>query len=297
MAPGPVVDALHALMTTWTRPDGEELTTGLDVHRCAKELSAGFYYHWIWPRGESEDVRAKWLSVRKEWHREMREKLKQSREFMDSPLLLVRAAIRWHDGYTHIDKVTHERSEFPPHSKNGPQPTWDSQVWPEWKAVRDTAKPETEGVWIDDWLARDAADWVLSGPGGICWYEHYVFGRRVAELARAPLFGAGNEASLGLLGEDGTRSIVASIRAHGTGKNLQMFARNLMGNMLSDAAAFEQLLGRTHRQGQLADEVTVEVYRHVPVVIEALSKARMLAEYIESTMGGSQKLLRATYLF
>ncbi len=299
-APVAVHAALAALMGTWQRPDGEELITGLDVHRCAKEISSGFYYHWIWPRNETKEVRAHWMSVRKEWHREMREKLKQSREFMDSPLLLVRAAIRWHEGYVHIERDPHgkekSRIQIPPRTKTSPQPTWASEVWPEWLLARDTAKPETEGVWIDDWLARDAADWCRSGTG-ICWYEHDLFGRRVAELADRPLFGPGAEASTRLLLERATRSIVASIRSHGTGKNLQSFARNLIGNLPSDAAVWEQLLGRTHRQGQLADEVTVEVYRHTGVVIDALNRAKMLASYIEQTLGGSQKLLRCTYTF
>ncbi len=294
VAPKAVLDAIHTLATTWERPDGEALITGLDVHRCAKELSAGFYYRWRWPRGESEEVKALWLHTRKEWHREMREKLKQSKEFMDSPLLLVRAAIRWHEGFIHIEGET--RHEIPPHTKNAPQPTWNSNLWPDWKAVRDTAKPETEGVWIDDWLARDAAEWCRAGAG-ICWYEHDLFGRRVAELADRPHFGAGGDAGMRLLSEDGRRSIVASIRAHGTGKNLQQFSRNLVANQFSDAAVGEQLLGRTHRQGQLADEVSIEVYRHTPVVIEALNRAKMLAEYIQGTMGGSQKLLKASYTF
>lgn len=300
VAPKAVMEAIHALAMTWTRPDGEELITGLDVHRCAKELSAGFYYHWVWPRGETEDVKARWLNVRKEWHREMREKLKQSREFMDSPLLLVRAAIRWHEGYEHIRRDDNGKEQgrelIPPHSTRSPQPTWDSACWPEWREVRDTAKPETEGVWIDDWLARDCAAWCRENVG-ICWYEHDLFGKRVAQLADAPLFGAGPEARAALLGERGTRSIVASIRSHGTGKNLQMFSRNLLGNQFSDAATGEQLLGRTHRQGQEADTVTVEVYLHTPIVIDALARARNLAQYIQDTMGGSQKLLRATYNF
>lgn len=300
VAPTSIHDALRDLYGTWRRPDGEELVSALDVARAAKEISAGFYYHWIWPRNEPEPVRREWLAVRKEYHKEMREKLKQSKEFMDSPLLLVRAAMRWHDGYTHIERDTngHEirRVEIPPFTKNGPQPVWQSGMWPQWKLVRDTAKPETEGVWIDDWLARDAAEWCKAGVG-ICWYEHDLFGRRVAELGGVPHFGAGADASARILDERGLRSVVASIRAHGTGKNLQSFARNLVANCPSDAAAWEQLLGRTHRQGQLADEVTVEVYRHTPVLIEALSKAKLYAGYIEGTMGGAQKLLRATYAF
>lgn len=336
-APGSVQDALTALLGTWTRPDGEELVSALDVHRCAKELSSGFFYHWIWPRAESLEVRERWLRVRRDWHKEMREKLKQSKEFMDSPLLLVKAAIRWHDGFVVVEKkgghqhsprcyeaehwcgsdsdeistnCNHDcvlnllckipegevRHEIPPHTKIAPQPTWDAQLWPEWREVRDTAKPETEGVWIDDFLARDAAAWCRE-PVGICWYEHDLFGRRVAELADAPLFGPGKESSDALVLERGLRSVVASIRSHGTGKNLQCFSRNLVANTPSDAAVWEQLLGRTHRQGQESDEVSTYVYRHTAVNIEALSRAKMLAMYIQETMGGSQKLLRASYGF
>jgi hypothetical protein len=300
IAPPAINEALAALYGSWQRPDGEELVSALDVSRCAKEISSGFFYRWRWPRGETPEVIAKWLQVRKDWHKEMREKLKQSKEFLDSPFLLAKAAIRWHDGYTHIrrdaDGKELARETIPPHTKNGPQPVWASTTWPDWLALRDSAQPETEGVWIDDYLAQDAAAWCREGSG-ICWYEHDLFGRRVAELAGAPLFGAGTEASTRLIGERGERSIVASIRSHGTGKNLQQFARNLVANTPSDAAIWEQLIGRTHRQGQLADEVLVLVYRHTPVVIEALDRARMLAQYIQDTMGGSQKLLRATYSF
>jgi hypothetical protein len=162
--------------------------------------------------------------------------------------------------------------------------------------VRDTAEPATEGIWIDDFLARDAAAWCRGGAG-ICWYDHDLFGREVARLAEAPFFGPGADAAAGIIGENGRRSIVASLRAHGTGRNLQMFSKNLFANQFSDAAIGEQALGRTHRQGQEADEVTAEFYRHTPTVIDAFNKAKMLAQYIEDTMGGHQKLLHATYTF
>ena len=74
----------------------------------------------------------------------------------------------------------------------------------------------------------------------------------------------------------GREAVCASPRAHGTGKNLQQFARNLVANPPSDGATWEQLIGRTHRQGQEADEVTVEVYRHTAPFLEAVEKARDL---------------------
>lgn len=292
--PSVIHDKLQALYNTWERPDGELLVSALDVHRCAKEISAGFYYHWIWPRNEPKPVQDQWKKVRKEWHAEMREKLKHSREFMDSPLLLTKAALRWHEGYTHVDHETSQRQVIPPHSRSGPLPVWDAETWPEWKVTRNTADPETEGVWIDEFLARDAAEFCRESPG-IVWTEHDFFGRRVSALAAAPYYGPGVAASEDLIRERGERGIVSSIRAHGTGKNLQSFSRNLLANVPSDAATWEQVMGRSHRQGQIADTVEVHVYQHTPPVCEALVKAKQYAEYIEETLGGRQKLLAATY--
>ncbi len=300
VTPKAVTDAYDKFSGTWERDDGERIVLGLEAARYLRQISSGLYTRWRWPRNEPLPVRQRWIAARKLWHSEQREKLKYSREFMDSPLLLTKAAIRWHDGYTHIyrddaGKETH-REEIAPHTKKGPQPTWDSAAWPEWKEVRDTALPETEAVWIDDFLARDCARWANSDVG-IVWYEHVAFGAKVAELGNLPQFGPGEEASRLLLAERGARSIVASIRSHGTGKNLQPFSRNLVANPPSDGATWEQLLGRTHRTGQLADEISVEVYRHAPAMRDAIDKATVLASHIQGTFGGSQKLLRATKLF
>ena len=85
--PVAVKDALALLETTWQRPDGEELVDAMSKARCARELACGFYYRWRWPRGEPKEVIEAWLEARKAWHKELREKLKSSREFLDpSPL-------------------------------------------------------------------------------------------------------------------------------------------------------------------------------------------------------------------
>ncbi len=298
--PKAVTDAYDKFNATWERDDGERVISGLDKARYLRQIASGLYTRWRWPRNEPLEVRNNWIAVRKLWHRELGEKLKNSKEFMDSPLLLTKAAIRWHDGYVHIRRDANgkelERIEVPPHTKNGPQPTWAADCWLDWRSVRDSAEPETEAVWIDDFLARDAASWANSQVG-IVWYEHVAFGAKVAALGNLPQFGPGEEASRGILAERGQRSIVASIRSHGTAKNLQPFSRNLVANPPSDGATWEQLIGRTHRTGQLADEVTVDVYRHVSAMTEALSTARRLASHIQGTWGGAQKLLRANYSF
>ncbi|WP_240486836.1 hypothetical protein [Hyalangium minutum] len=70
-------------------------------------------------------------------------------------------------------------------------------------------------------------------------------------------------------------------------------------NPPADGAAWEQAIGRCHRQGQLADEVEVEVevelYQHTDELIEAFRKARDFARFIEQTEGTPQKLCFASY--
>jgi hypothetical protein len=290
-----VLDMLRGVRTTDRRPDGEELVTPLDRARCAREVACGFYYRWRWPRGESPEVIFKWLGARKDWHRELRDKLKYSKQYLDSPLLCAKAAIRhYHGGCPHC-----HREPERPHAANCEGlvtfPLWEAECWPEWEKLRDTAQPETEAVWVDEFLADDSAQWIKSNVG-IVWYIHDAFGKKVAEKSGAPLYGPGKEASETIIKEKGERSIIASIRAHGTGKNLQAFTRNLIANPPADGVAWEQLLGRTHRPGQMADEVEATVYRHTSEVREAFDKAQDLALYIEQTMG-PQKLRYATRTF
>jgi hypothetical protein len=283
VAPKSVVEHLKALRASWCRPDGEELVEATAKARCARELACGFFYRWKWPRMEPVEVIERWLAARKAWKQELRKKLQFSEPHLDSPLLAANAAIRYYDGY------------------RGPLPVWAASTWPEWAKVRDTARPETEAVWVDDFCVQDALAWAKEEPG-IIWYEHAEFGEAVQRLAQKEgfdlgFYGPGDEAAAAILGETGRRSVVASIRAHGTGRHLQAFARNLVANPPSDGGTWEQLLGRTHRDGQKADEVKVEVYRHTEEMREALDKARMLAGYIQGTMGNQQRLLRASYAF
>lgn len=300
--PKVVADALEAFdglaeTGSWQRPDGEELVDALSAARCARELSCGFYYRWKFPRGEPVPVIKSWLEARKEWHKELREKLKTGRSHMDSPLLLVRAVLRWQRGYVFIERDDNgcelRRIEVPPRTRNGPLPTWDAETWGRWDAEKDLVRPETEPVWLSDWLVRDTLDW-LREPG-LAWYEFQAFSDKLTELAAASRqrishAASGDDGNKLLLSLMGKESVLASIRAHGTGKNLQQFSRNLVVNVPSDGGTWEQLLGRTHRQGQLADVVTFETYRHTEALRAAVEKARNLALHIEGTFGAKQRL-------
>ncbi len=294
------------LEKTWARPDGEELVDAMSKARCAKQLSCGFYYRWRWPRKEPTEVIERWLEARKNWHKELREKLKHSRPHMDSPLLCAKAAIRWYKGYTHVEKDEEgnelKRVALPPETKQGPLPTWAAAHWPEWEQVRGTAQPETEAVWLSDFFVDDCLKWLIEGPG-LLWYEFDGLAKRIlrvgeGEASKLTYCGPGEDGNRRVLSLFGQERVVASTRAHGTGKNLQQFSRNLVANPPSSGAEWEQLIGRTHRAGQKEDQVTVETYNHTEAFRDSLERARELSQHIQDSFGSTQKLVsKATWTF
>lgn len=277
--PEAVRKALAQVRSTGTRPDGEEFEDRARLAKCLRELAAGFYYRWIYPRGEPPELIERWFSARQAWHRELRQALQIPVPYMDSPKLLTRAAIRYYAGKRGTE--TH--------------PVWPSGTFKEWRAVHKLVRPETQAVWVDDWLARDAVQWAKDHKG-IVWYSHGAFGKKVAELGGLVRFGGGKRANKEILDERGDRPIVASISAHGEGKNLQYaFHENLLGELPLDSALYEQLFGRTHRAGQPEDEVDFWLYLHTPELYEEFEYARVLAQHV--TTSAKQRLCLATYTF
>jgi hypothetical protein len=278
--PDKIIDLMKNLRKTWVRPDGEELITSLDVAACAKQLALGFFYRWKFPRGESVEQIERWFAARKAWNKEVRELLKTPSPHLDSPMLAENAAKRAADGYT------------------GPLPVWHSESYAEWIAVKNTVYHEQDTVWVDDYMARDAAEFGKKHRG-VIWYEYGAFGHKVAELSGFPRYGGGDVAAKSILEERGKTSIIASIKAHGTGRDgLQFyFDTQLITSLPSSGLTNEQLLARLHRPGQTEDEVHTYLYLHTDEMEEALESARRDAAYIEGTLGTKQKLLTCSFTF
>lgn len=298
------------------RPDGEQLQTPLEVSAVTRRLATGFYYRWRFPAvaggfcvehapelnkscerclAARKLVIDRWLAARKKFRSEVRNMCKSKIEHLDSPMLLEHAARRWHEGYTHNDhgNVTN----WPPHTTRGPRLTWESEHWALWNELRHTVNHARQAVWESDFLARDVLEWAKEGPG-IIWYQHQAFADAVDKLANAekiilPVYGGGEQASIDILKERGDRPILASIKAHGTGKNLQCFNRNLVANVPSDPRLWEQMLGRTHRQGQRRD-VSVDVYRHTEDFREAIRTVQARARFVETVNRNRQRINIAT---
>jgi hypothetical protein len=258
--PPAVQEALDRLRGSWCIGD-EELEDAMALARVARQIALGFYYRWAWRDGVKDH---EWLEARAGWHRAVRTLLQRSREGYDSPLLLARAAQR---GDLNRDALN---------------------AWTAWDAVRARPEPPTVAVWLDEFAVAAAAEWLVEAPG-IVWCEHTAFGVALSYRTNLPYHGGGTtEAVRNIRGDC---SVLLSIKAHSEGHdNLSVFARNLVTSPPSSGKAWEQMLGRTHRQGQRAEEVTVDVWTHTDEMRSALEAARASAEYIQQTQGNQQKL-------
>lgn len=245
----------------------------LDRARIVRELACGFFYEWAWPDGV---VDREWLTARSGWHRAVAEYLETSAApGLDSPALLAGACARADAG-------------------GGCYPSNALRLaWFAWEPVRYRPAPPTRVVWVSDAPAKFAASWAarLDAPG-IVWVEHSAAGVEFARVLGVPWYGEGTDP--GALREPAT--IVASIKAHGTGRNLQAWAANLVMAPPSSGAVWEQLIARTHRPGQRADVVRVDIAQGFASQQRALASARRDARYIEQTTGQAQKLNLATWV-
>jgi hypothetical protein len=256
------VDHIQLLRKTWVTPDGWPFKEALEFARYIRSLSIGFHSIWS-PRPPPE-----WTAARKAWGQFARETLAHSHT-VDTELHLA-------------NKIDAREID-------------DCGVLRAWRAVRDSYKPNPKPVWHDDSALRACAEW-MEREKGIVWTKHVFFAHRLAQMTGADYYGADavNQRGESIVYVKAGKAIIASADACGAGQNLQMFSSNLMTSWPSGALQCEQLLGRTHRDGQEADEVYVDVMigcmEHHDAYHRAVDGARTAADLL----GHDQKLLLAT---
>lgn len=259
--PEKLLQAFKTLRQTWERPDGEEISDALTLYKYTKELAMGFYYRWKWPNDEPD---IEWLIARKAW-----------RKFVRNTIL-----------YNHGLLCDTEKQVFQACYKG-----WiKSEAFEEWIKIHKRVKPKSEPVWISDYLIDAIEDWYNHEEKGIVWIEHDALGQKLKERGLR-VYLAGDDDIL-----ENKDTMIASIHAHGTGKNLQNFSNNLFACAPASATVWEQALGRTHRHGQLAQEVRCEIFLHTRELWASFWQARKKAAYIESTTGQRQRLQYASLL-
>ncbi len=270
--PSTTTDAnFKQLRDTWETPDGWPLSMAAEVWRVARELALGF--HGVWDPRPPQD----WLNARKSWAAFVRETLSHSRT-LDTELQVANACAKGQ--LSDVEFLA-------------------------WKAIRDTFRVNPKDVWHDTAALDVASKWIEKGPG-IVWVEHVFFGDELERRTGVPYFREGGLdkrgnsietlAELIRTGKQKPVPIIASVQANSTGRNLQPWNRNLITSCPSGAATLEQLLGRTHRDGQESDQVEVDILLSCVEHFDSWHKAVSEARMTQDTMGDSPKILLADAL-
>ena len=167
-----------------------------------------------------------------------------------------------------------------------------------WLNVRDTFKETTRVKWISDASVRTAVAWLReSSDPAIVWCGFVEFGRAVAQASGCPYYGRLGKCETdpgrpGLHAVSGNHSIVASWQANKKGFNLQAFGRMAIFAPPPSAKWLEQVFGRAHRAGRDAP-VVVDIFATSGGTFDAFDSAIREARFAKSTIGLTQKLLRA----
>ena len=263
--PTEVNKALRGLFNDWCTPGGEEIEDALGIARVRRQLLCGFYYEWDWPNGQPDYL---WLEARSNWHKHVRRVLSRSKQGRDSPLLVAMWAQR--PDCPDVDLV---------------------YAWNEWDAVRGRPQPPVKTIWINEYLIDGVMSFLSrTEEPTIVWCDHRALLEKFRDKGLV-VYGAGED-----IPDGPAHHCAMSVKAHGTGKNLQQWSNNLLTSFLPNGSTLEQLIGRTHRLGQQADEVFVYYFEQHSTVHNDIEKAREIASYIQETQGNRMKILAASWL-
>jgi len=286
-----LIEKITDVELRWLSPSGDEISHAMHKWRYLYELSAGFYNLLRWP-DKNECSRPDLLEQAKEHHEAQQEYHKVLRKWfndhphaygLDTPLTVGKNMALY--GAMNVGKELFS-------------------LWGSMKALEHPELPQRipEGVRVDSFKVNAAISWVSSSmlrkKGGIIWYHNQEIGRWLHELLPQALWcPAGKESNEAIIDPTNQgRFVIASMKAHGTGKNLQAWSNMFFMQWPRSAKLAEQVLGRLHRNGQKAEEVIAEIplFRHKDVSpIDEMNMAASIVDslYIQQTTGSRQKII------
>ena len=302
-----VAELMKKVCVDMVTPDGDVIDYGMHSFKWLWELTAGFFNSLTWPtekeiisqhlrRGKviSEKEATTLIIAAKEHNKLLQVYHKKLRIFLDdqmlpgcdTPMLVGQELTRLRDG-------------------KAPRFHLPSMLINAYNAHKDALYddlPERHGkpVRLCSYKIDAAVQWCRAhapqnkGPGGLVWYHHPAVGNWLHEkLVEAEIqhtmAGAGqNEAAYAM-------GLVICSYAHATGKNLQKQSRNLVVELRREATIMEQMISRTHRSGQDADDVRADVFVSNGFDLALFNAILRDADYIQSTTGMKQRLCYATY--
>jgi hypothetical protein len=259
--PQSVSAAIKEMRETWETPSGRTFDDPLSLWRHCQAMGCFGFYEWDPPPPEE------WLWARKAWHKYCREALKYSRS---------------------LDSKVHLIEEIQAGTRD------DCGAYAEWQRVKPLFKDDEStrrAVWMHDTTLTRCADWLAENPKGICWVAFRAFGERLSQVTGIPYFRAGGLDGQGrLIDEYEGGPAIASVKACMEGHNLQQFSSNLLSWAPSKGPWCEQILARTHREGQQADEVTALILLTCKESYQSLAQSLRDAKCIQDRDGQPQRL-------
>lgn len=292
----------------WVTPSGDEIEHAIHTYKWLYELTAGFYNNLFWPEpevyakrkgisaGQATDELSRAMihhECKQIYSKALREFLQNCQlEQLDTPFLVGGHFHRVATGQVGLDpRIPEELCHL-----------WLDVKDREWKGMPER---DSEVVRVCDYKIVALLKWLESLPkrtlakGGIVWVYHQGIGRWVFERMRdagynvlhCPAGPKHNEAIL----DSREEWIVASIKAHGTGKNLQHHENQYYFQWPRQATLAEQSLGRLHRQGQQADVLNVATNNTTGFDKLVMAACLNDALYIHQTTATPQKVIYGTY--
>lgn len=255
-----VVDYLRA---NWETPCGHPFEGAPQLWAHEQETAAGFYYRW------RKQPPPEWKVARKAWSSFVREILSHSRK-LDS-----REAVAHAVRTGRLD---------------------DGGLLARWDSVSHLFRPQDhqEPVWITDQTVDYCARW-LKREKGIVWTRFSAFGDKLSAVSGVPYFAAGAMAG-GVAIDQHRGPAIAAVKAVNEGFNLQyLHCKNLVAQCLTTNEANEQLISRTHRDGQ-ENDVEVIYLQTLDGCRKALQQARADARYVEQTTLAPTRLGSADWI-
>ena len=245
----------------WETPSGDVCQQAVDLWRHARELACGFYYRWDPPPPDE------WMNARRSWFWYVRQVLADRTPGLDSALQVEQAVRRG-------DLNSGKKLET-------------------WRQLKDTFIPNKVPVWVSTEILEQVLE-RLEGPT-LIWVEQIAVGEKLAQISKLAFFASkGFDKKKRLIDSlEGKESAILSIESNKEGRNLQAWSRNEIVSPPPSGGTWEQLMGRTHREGQEADEVYFGTALADDAIKDGMKQALRDAEYMQRTTGNAQKLLLA----
>lgn len=276
IVPKNVLEAVQYAEKWWELPQGHELTNAAHVATASSTLLQGFYYYYVWPDGEPD---IEWLDARREWDGRVSQ--------------LVDYRIPGHDSAKLIkDLICSGQGEKIATTKARTRDVrLAEQAWDWWKTQRHKPEPEQRVKWLSDFMIDYVAEWRQNNPRSLVWTTHTAMAKRLAaEIPDLHEFDPNRKL-------DGKRSLRLSSSSHSEGLNLQAWTRFLVICPSSSGRLWEQLIGRVHRNGQMADEIFGDVVQHHQKFIDKFDRAVKHSKALQDVTSQPQKLQLANIYF